>query len=94
VLLICPEATCSNHPNNLFSQKCSSIFVPKLNSEPYLSHVSKTPYLLKKVLKDSTGSTSTREGSDLPKYLEVALSYNVSMNKLDQDFEAQIKKKP
>jgi hypothetical protein len=28
------------------------------------------------------------------KYPEVVLSQTVSMNKLDQDFEAQIKKKP
>jgi hypothetical protein len=45
-------------------------------------------------IKGLNNINAMQEGSDLPKYLEVALSYNVSMNKLDQDFEAQIKKKP
>jgi hypothetical protein len=105
VLLICHSATCSNHFENLFAQKCFLSFSPKPNSNyinPRVRNILKIslssttrnrkPITIGDGIKGLNNINAMQEGSDLPKYLEVALSYKASRNKLDQYFGAPIKK--
>jgi hypothetical protein len=95
-----------SHPNNLLIKRFF-VFLAKINSEKYQSRmrnilktfpshlllVLKTPLQLEIASKEHQPRPRRKEAT-FPSTPKIALSYKVSMNKLDQAFGAQIKKKP